>query len=143
MTYLGTSLLIVYLPIAFIKDWLLKFMRNQNGRSGKNEATSDKPSAAGIDSPVKQNKTPDHFEIEFHGPSANKDCSIDLFSKEDGNSLVSQSNSNAEILKADRKLTGRETTLVGLCIAPLWFLTEVRKQNLKVRGNLSLTEIVC
>ncbi|KAG8639335.1 hypothetical protein MANES_14G117700v8 [Manihot esculenta] len=142
VTYLGTSLLIVYLPIAFIKDWLLKFMRNQNGRSGKNEATSDKPSAAGIDSPVKQNKTPDHFEIEFHGPSANKDCSIDLFSKEDGNSLVSQSNSNAEILKADRKLTGRETTLVGLCIAPLWFLTEYLTNAALARTSVASTTLL-
>ncbi|XP_021682013.2 uncharacterized vacuolar membrane protein YML018C isoform X3 [Hevea brasiliensis] len=141
VTYLGTSLLVVYLPIAFIKDWLLKFMRHQSSRSDKNEGTTDKPSA-GIDCSVKQNKTPDNFEIEFHGTSANKDCAIDLFLKEDGNSLVSQSNNNVDSLKADSKLTAWETTIVGLCIAPLWFLTEYLTNAALARTSVASTTLL-
>ncbi|XP_065850967.1 uncharacterized protein [Euphorbia lathyris] len=67
VTYLGTSMLVVYLPIGFIKSWVVRFLKH--------------------DSDV---------EIEQHAFGSNK-------------------------IKIN---TRKQTFIIGLCTAPLWFLTE-------------------
>ncbi|XP_012081165.1 thiamine-repressible mitochondrial transport protein THI74 [Jatropha curcas] len=145
VTYLGTSLLVVYLPIAFIKDWLLQIIRNRSGaRSSSKNAriTTDDKSIAEIDRPVKQNRASANFDIEFNGSLVNRDSAIDVSLKEDGNQVVSQCNNNVESLKANSKLTARETSVVGFCIAPLWFLTEYLTNAALARTSVASTTLL-
>ncbi|WCJ25312.1 Solute carrier family 35 member F5 [Euphorbia peplus] len=92
VTYLGTSMLVVYIPIGFIKNCLVKFFKNKSGKSGNiNAASTDKNT-------VKNSTSHVNLEIEHQGSSEEMDK-----------------------IKTN---SSRETFIIGLCIAPLWFLTE-------------------
>lgn len=111
VTYLGASLMVVYLPIAFIKDWLCNLLKRRSSKSGK-DAESINESSAAINAPL-QNKI---LEMEL----TRKDSEADLSFEEEGRPLVNK-------LKGDghRELTTREIATYGFYIAPIWFVTEV------------------
>lgn len=121
VAYLATSLLIVHLPIAFLKDWLLEFMRCQDD----GETVDD--SSAEPDSPVKHAAGHTSFEIEHQESLGNASSCIDMYS-EDLDPLVSACTKNMDMVKKkkDKNFTTREIAKFGFCIAPLWFFTEVR-----------------
>ncbi|XP_050213872.1 uncharacterized transporter C405.03c-like [Mercurialis annua] len=95
VTYIGISLLLVHLPIAFIKDFLLNFFTQRWLTPCNNSQVSNQ----------------------------SKECALDLFPK-DKEHPVLISDTNVETLKVDTKLTAKQTFLIGFCIAPLWFATE-------------------
>ncbi|KAK1300103.1 hypothetical protein QJS10_CPB13g00321 [Acorus calamus] len=54
VTYLGASLMVIYLPIAFIKDWICGILRNRSSKKSKYAEFPDKVSAS-PDSPYLSN----------------------------------------------------------------------------------------
>lgn len=124
VTYLGTSLLALYLPIAFFKDWLVKHLRGRSCNSIEDPKGVDKPSMELI-SPVKHDDKLGDFQIELQAPLA-KECVIECCTKkEEGNPLVSRHNKIMEVPKKDRMLSAKEIAAFGFCMAPIWFVTEV------------------
>lgn len=119
MAYLATSLLIVHLPIAFLKDWLLEFMRCNDDPETVDESSAEP------DSPVKHDAGHTTFEIEQQEPLGNGNSCLDIYS-EDIDPLVSECTNNMNIVKEDKNITTMEMAKFGFCIAPLWFFTEVR-----------------
>ncbi|KAA8535171.1 hypothetical protein F0562_030174 [Nyssa sinensis] len=125
MAYLGTSLLVLYLPVAFIGNWLYHFMRCRFCISSDKAETEDK-SSTGLESPIKVNGVQEAFGIEHKGSSDGKDDGMDLKLQEEGKALDSEQIIDVDTLKQDRELTTKETATLGFFIAPIWFLTEVR-----------------
>lgn len=119
VAYLATSLLIVHLPIAFLKDWLLEFMRCHD------DAETVDESFAEPNSPVKHEVGHTTFEIEHLESLGNGNSCLDIYS-EDVDPLVSDCRNNKDIVKEDINITTLEIAKFGFCIAPLWFFTEVR-----------------
>ncbi|GAV85986.1 EamA domain-containing protein [Cephalotus follicularis] len=117
VTYLGTSLLVLYLPLAFIKDWLLRFFRHRPYRISSYAETTDS-----ICTELKHTEVQDNLESGHPGALTNKDCATDIYNE--GTSLVSNKNDTLNTQKRDRKLTTKETATLGLLLAPIWFLTE-------------------
>lgn len=107
--------MVVYLPMAFIKDWLCNFLKRRLSKSGK-DADSLNGSSSALDSPSRHTI----FEMELQGSYTRKDSELDLSSHEEGLPLVSK-------LKDDthKELTTSEVMKFGFYIAPIWFLTEV------------------
>lgn len=107
--------MVVYLPIAFLKDWLCNLLKRRSSKSGK-DAESVNDSSAAINSPMRHKI----FEMELQGTFTRKDSELDLASQEEGRPLVAK-------LKEDvhKELTGREIATFGFYIAPVWFITEV------------------
>lgn len=103
MAYLGTSLLIVHLPIAFAKDWLLRFLSHRRRKQ--------KPSAES-DSQLKH-----------------ENVSVTLENHDLRTPLMADNANVVDKLDKNRKLTRMETLVFGFCIAPVWFLTEVRNES--------------
>ncbi|KAL5850588.1 hypothetical protein ACOSQ4_008601 [Xanthoceras sorbifolium] len=126
VTYLATSLLVVHLPFAFIKDWLRSILRHRFCKSSNGEEMDDKSSRE-LDSGAY-----DNTENEHHGSSSNKECTIDICAKED----------NAETQKQDEKLTSKEVAAIGFCIAPIWFLTEYLTNAALSRTSVASTTVL-
>lgn len=125
VTYLGASLMVVYLPIAFLKDWFCNFLKRRSSKSGKN-AESMNDFSAGFSSPLKYNGGQKIFESELQGCLTRKDSEADLSPHAEGRPLVTRHKDDAQVLKHDRELTAKEIAKYGFYIAPIWFVTEVR-----------------
>ena len=59
MAYIGTSMLVVYIQIIFIKEWLLNTMK-----SGSSKNENDEGMVYELDLPVEHKGEPDTFELE-------------------------------------------------------------------------------
>lgn len=124
VTYLGASLMVVYLPIAFIKDCICDFLRKRAARSSKSAVISNE-SPSPLNSPLKYIGVQNIFEIEIQGTLTKKDSELDLPAQEEGKPLVPKHREEADTLKQSKELTTREVATYGFYIAPIWFITEV------------------
>lgn len=141
VTYLGASLMVVYLPIAFIKDWLCDYLRRRSSKSGKN-AENMNESTIGLDSPLKYIGVQKLFETELQGVLTRKDSEADLSAQEEDCLLVIKHKDDADILKQDRELTTREIASYGFYIAPIWFITEYFSNAALARTSVASTTVL-
>ncbi|XP_057968821.1 uncharacterized vacuolar membrane protein YML018C-like isoform X1 [Malania oleifera] len=133
VTYFGTSLLVVYLPIAFIKDWLCNTMRN---RSRTDTSSTDEEAMDGSD-PVKCESAQNFLEIELEGllPVTDRDV-------EEGKALVVGCEDDGNLAEQGRKLNPREVVTLGLCLAPVWFITEYLAHASLARTSVASTTML-
>ncbi|XWS72992.1 hypothetical protein CRYUN_Cryun02cG0087400 [Craigia yunnanensis] len=120
VSYLGTSLLALYLPIAFFKDWLDWLVKHLRGRSCNNTEGPkgvDKFSVE-LNSPVKHDDKHVNFQTE-HQSSLPKECVIDFCTKEEGNPLVSRHEDIMEAPERDIMLSAKEIAAFGFCMAAI------------------------
>lgn len=116
--------MVVYLPIAFIKDCICTMIRKRSCKNGRSAAISS-GSPAGVSSPLKRIGVHKIFELELEGPLNRKDSEVDLSSQEEGMPLVAKHSDDADMLKPHKEHTNREVAAYGFYIAPIWFITEV------------------
>ncbi|KAA8525503.1 hypothetical protein F0562_007358 [Nyssa sinensis] len=141
VTYLGASLMVVYLPIAFIKDWILNSLRKRSSKSGKNAAV-DNESSAGLTSPLKYIGGQKIFEMELQGTLNRKDSEEDFSAQEEGKPLVLKHKDDPEMLKKDKELTIKEIATYGFYIAPIWFVTEYFSNAALARTSVASTTVL-
>lgn len=122
VTYLGASLMVVYLPIAFFKDWLCNSLKKR-----KSSILPDNIKiSAGLDSPRKLSGMQKIFEMGSLLPLTKKDSTINLSSHEE-TPFISEirDEANVVMLKENKELTTREIAIYSFYLAPIWFITEV------------------
>uniref|UniRef100_A0A5B6ZLK3 Uncharacterized protein n=1 Tax=Davidia involucrata TaxID=16924 RepID=A0A5B6ZLK3_DAVIN len=141
VTYLGASLLVVYLPIAFIKDWICNLLKKHSSRSGKNAAV-DNESSAGLNSPLKYIGGQKIFEMELQGTLNRKDSEEDFSAQEEGKPLVLKRKDDPDVLKQDKELTTKEIATYGFYIAPIWFITEYLSNAALARTSVASTTVL-
>ncbi|KAK9268664.1 hypothetical protein L1049_000422 [Liquidambar formosana] len=142
VTYIGTSLLVIYLPIALIKDWLFNFLRSRSCSSSDDVAKTMDKSSAGVDSPENFSMACHIFEMEHQGSLDIKDSGMDLRFQEEGEPLVIRCNNDLGIVKPDRELTTREMATLGFCIAPIWFIAEYLANAALARTSVATTTVL-
>ncbi|XP_027356094.1 uncharacterized vacuolar membrane protein YML018C-like isoform X1 [Abrus precatorius] len=140
VTYLGASLMVVYLPIAFIKDWFCNLLKCRSSKSGKNAECVDEYSVS-ISSPLKDNGMQKNFELEL-GSVIRKDSDLDLSTLAEVKPLVAKYNDNINVLKTERELTGKEIATYGFYIAPIWFITEYLSNAALARTSVASTTVL-
>ncbi|KAB2634015.1 vacuolar membrane protein-like [Pyrus ussuriensis x Pyrus communis] len=141
VTYLGASLMVVYIPIAFIKDWLCNFLKRRSSRSGKN-AESMNEFSAGFSSSIKLNGLQKEFELEIHGSLTRKDSDAELSPHIEEQPLVSKYKDDLNVLKHDKEVTTRQIATYGFYIAPLWFITEYFSNAALARTSVASTTVL-
>lgn len=141
VTYLGASLMVVYLPIAFIKDCICTMIRKRSCKNGRSAAISS-GSPAGVSSPLKRIGVHKIFELELEGPLNRKDSEVDLSSQEEGMPLVAKHSDDADMLKPNKELTNREVAAYGFYIAPIWFITEYLSNAALARTSVASTTVL-
>ncbi|CAH9084123.1 unnamed protein product [Cuscuta epithymum] len=124
VTYLGASLLVIYLPIAFFKDWICSYLNRCPTKSDKSNANSDL-SCTKITSPLKYVGAK-VFEIEIHGSLNRKDSDLNLAGDQEGAPLIISSSMGVDAthVKQEKQITTRDIARYGFYIAPIWFVTE-------------------
>lgn len=115
--------MVVYLPIALIKDWFCNLLKRHSSKGSKSEESND--FSSGFSSPLKHNGG-QSFELESQGTLTRKDSGVDLSPHTEGRPLVSRHKDDLSVLKHDKELTTKEIARYGFYIAPIWFITEVR-----------------
>ncbi|PKI47105.1 hypothetical protein CRG98_032518, partial [Punica granatum] len=132
VTYLGASLMVVYLPIAFLKDWLCRLLRRHYSKSGR--------SSESLNSPLKYIGAQQIFEIEASLPR--KDSEGDFSPDEEERPLVSKSKDDSNPLKHEKELTARQIAVYGFYIAPIWFVTEYLSNAALARTSVASTTVL-
>ncbi|KAE9609251.1 putative EamA domain-containing protein [Lupinus albus] len=140
VTYLGASLMVVYLPIAFIKDWFCNFLKRRSSKSDKNAVSVDEFSVS-ISSPLNGDGAQKDFELEL-GSVIRKDSNLDLSALAELKPLVAKYNNNSNVLKTERQLTGKEIATYGFYIAPIWFMTEYLSNAALARTSVASTTVL-
>ncbi|XP_018826802.1 thiamine-repressible mitochondrial transport protein THI74-like isoform X1 [Juglans regia] len=143
VAYLATSLFVVHLPIAFIKDWLIGILMRCYSRKSEDGAdqTVDEESAAELDASAKHNGLHSAFEIEHQEPLGNE-CSCTYIYSENVKLLVSESTNKIDIVKEDKNITTREIAKFGFYVAPLWFITEYLTDAALARTTVASTTLL-
>ncbi|WMV41691.1 hypothetical protein MTR67_035076 [Solanum verrucosum] len=126
ITYLGASLLVIYLPVAFLKDWICNFLKRRPSRTDKNTGNE---SYMRHSSPLKHT-VQKVFEIEIQKSMDGKDSEENISAEGEGKPLVAKCNGNSDDLKNGKEMTTWQIARYGFFLAPLWFITEVWKSTL-------------
>lgn len=137
ISYVTTSLLIVYLPIALLKDWLLSFLYRYNSKQGADLSVVDQSSVE-----LQKNEVNLASELEHQGQLSCKNCTIDVYNKDEGTPLVAVHIGKENTLKTDRRFTAKEVAAFGFCVAPIWFLTEYLTNAALARTSVASTTLL-
>ncbi|XP_008443930.1 uncharacterized transporter C405.03c-like isoform X2 [Cucumis melo] len=136
ISYVTTSLWIVYLPIALLKDWLLSFLHRYNSKRG------DLCVVGQSSVELQKNEVNIASELEHQRELSCKNCTIDVYSKDEGAPLVAVHIGKENTLKKDRKFTAKEVAAFGFCVAPIWFLTEYLTNAALARTSVASTTLL-
>ncbi|KAK3043762.1 hypothetical protein RJ639_001958, partial [Escallonia herrerae] len=139
VTYLGASLMVVYLPIAFMKDWICNLLRK---RSNSKNGTFSNDASSGLSSPLKYIGGQKVYEMEVQASLNRKDSDVDLSNEEEGKPLVLKRRDDADMVKQDKELTTREVATYGFYIAPIWFITEYLSNAALARTSVASTTVL-
>lgn len=120
ITYLGASLLVIYLPVAFLKDWICDFLKRRPSRIDKNTGNE---SYMRHSSPLKHT-VQKVFEIEIQKSMDRKDSEENISAEGEGKPLVAKCNGNSDDLINGKEMTTWQIARYGFFLAPLWFITE-------------------
>lgn len=124
--------MVVYLPIAFLKDWLGELLRRCHSKSGRN--------AVCVNSPLKDIGVQQIFETE---PSlSRKDCEVHLLPHGEGRALVAKSMDDSNLSKRKRQLTTRQIAARGFYVAPIWFVTELSSGSTLLHSERRVMHLV-
>ncbi|GAB2233538.1 hypothetical protein Droror1_Dr00002763 [Drosera rotundifolia] len=131
VTYLGVSLMVVYLPIALIKDWFYEKLKSCSSKRRKSTEALSETSGL-LRSPLKH----DNPEMELEANLTRTGSGFDLSSEP----LCSEC-TEGECPKK-QELTAREVIKCGFCIAPLWFMTEYLSNAALARTSVASTTVL-
>ncbi|XP_042011156.1 uncharacterized transporter C405.03c-like isoform X2 [Salvia splendens] len=127
VTYLGASLMVIYIPIAFLKDWLCNILKKRASRKGDDVFP-------GLGSAQKI------FEIEIQRHINRKDSEVDLSEHDEGKPLVPVDDSKS--IKPEKEITAKEIATYGFYLAPLWFITEYFSNAALARTSVASTTVL-
>ncbi|XVF35704.1 hypothetical protein REPUB_Repub18cG0169000 [Reevesia pubescens] len=139
LTYLGVSLMVVYLPLAVLKDWICKLFdanlfRNLYGGS------SVISTSIGLDVPLKINELP-------HGADANlRSCLIsekDLSEREEGQPLNSSNEKEEPHLpEHGGGMSSWGIVKCSVYLTPIWFITEYLSNSALANTSVASTTVL-
>lgn len=139
VTYLGASLMIVYLPVAFLKDWLCRYLDRRSSKSNKIPALTD-DSSVELGSPLRHKI----IEMGLQGTITKKDSEEHLSSheEEDERPLIGKVREEVQTLKQRKEITTKQIAMYGLYLAPIWFVTEYLSNAALARTSVASTTVL-
>ncbi|XP_010525944.1 PREDICTED: uncharacterized vacuolar membrane protein YML018C [Tarenaya hassleriana] len=138
VTYLGASLMVVYLPIAFLKDWICRLLERRSS-SKSNRVPKD-----AIDVPDELSSPLRHriVEMELSGSLTKKDSDVDLSSQEDARPLIGKSKEEALTPRNEKQFTTKQIAIYGFYLAPIWFITEYLSNAALAHTSVASTTVL-
>ncbi|XP_057522820.1 uncharacterized vacuolar membrane protein YML018C-like isoform X2 [Amaranthus tricolor] len=133
VTYLGASLMVIYLPISFLKDCFYRKMKSSS-RSGKLTETVRDPMDI-LDSPLKyvEQKI---CSMDLEGAPMKKGSDLNLSLQEEKPFL------DESLRKQEKEPTKWDIIRYGLYLAPLWFAVEYLSNAALARTSVASTTVL-
>ncbi|GMI81531.1 hypothetical protein like AT4G32140 [Hibiscus trionum] len=140
LTYLGVSLMVVYLPIAVLKDWICNLLFNANLSKNQYDGSSVINTSIGLDIPLKISELPHSAEADL------KRCLItdkDLSEREEGQPLNSCSEEDGPHLpEHGSRPSSWDIAMCSLYLAPIWFITEYLSNSALANTSVASTTVL-
>ncbi|KAF8660215.1 hypothetical protein HU200_057781 [Digitaria exilis] len=133
ITYLGASLMVIYLPLSFLKDFIYTSMRRHSGNTSASKITSK--SSFGGAAPLKNGEFQMMLEME-----SQKTIVIPVV-EETKPLIYGITEINDDVLK-DKQLSTKQIATYGLYLCPLWFVTEYLSNAALARTSVASTTVL-
>lgn len=134
LTYLGVSLMAIFLPISAFKDWICRLFRNFY------HETSDMSASISVDIPLRTNGM-------HHGPENDLRMRLltekDLGDEEEGKLLDTMNEEDEpHLLKKTSELSSWEIAKCCLYLTPIWFFTEYFSNSALANTSVASTTVL-
>ncbi|XP_021889390.1 solute carrier family 35 member F5-like [Carica papaya] len=130
ITYLGVSLMVVYLPIAILKNWICSFLNKDLLKLCNNDSIMS--SSSDLDVPLRIN------ELQ-QGPTSDKD----LREREEGQPFNSRNEEDEpQLLEYDVEPNSWEIAKCSFYLAPIWFTTEFFSNSALANTSVASTTVL-
>lgn len=136
ITFFGTSLMVVYLPIAFLREWICS-MVDKNVLKRLYRGNKNLSSSNDLDTPLRSNDRQQTLQ------SSARSCSIsdaDLSAREEGKPLIT--NHSEDGSQQNFELSSWEIAKFSLCLAPIWFLNEYLSNSALANTSVASTTVL-
>ncbi|GAV80071.1 LOW QUALITY PROTEIN: EamA domain-containing protein, partial [Cephalotus follicularis] len=120
VTYLGVSLMVVYLPIAFLKDWICSTLDVNMFKSLYNDSSVISTSV-GFDMPLKSSECSYCPETDLRSLLISDK---DLSEREDGLPMITEVEEDEPPLLEQNQILMWRVPKCSLYLSPLWFMSE-------------------
>ncbi|CAL5014547.1 unnamed protein product [Urochloa decumbens] len=133
ITYLGASLMVIYLPLSFLKDFIYNSIRRHSGNTSASKITTK--SSFGGSAPLKNEEL--HKMLEMEPQKA-----IVIPVVEETKPLIyGITEINDGVLK-EKQLSTKQIATYGLYLCPLWFVTEYLSNAALARTSVASTTVL-
>ncbi|RLM64343.1 hypothetical protein C2845_PM16G21880 [Panicum miliaceum] len=133
ITYLGASLMVIYLPLSFLKDFIYNSMRQHSGNTSASKVTSK--SSFGGSAPLKNGEFQKMLEME-----SQKTIVIPVV--EETKPLIYGITEINDGILNEKQLSATEIATYGLYLCPLWFVTEYLSNAALARTSVASTTVL-
>jgi solute carrier family 35 protein F5 len=124
LTYLGAALLVVYLPISFLKDYICDHIQRRRHLTHKSLNLNGIRMSSLPGSPMRSAGVHKTSDLELEKLIFKKESGGDATDPESAHPFALKA-SSLQALKDSAVLTTWEIAKMSLFMAPLWFVTEV------------------
>lgn len=122
ITYLGASLMVIYIPLAFLKDFIYRLLTRHSGSSRASKVTSK--SSFGGTAPLKNGEFQKMLEMESQKTVVINYTDVNLPELEETKPLICGIGECGGDVK-EQELSTKQIAIYGLYLCPIWFVTEV------------------
>lgn len=141
LTYLGASLMVVYLPISVAKDYVCNAIRKRCRKNSKVTETGVDSSCC-LDSPFKVNAT-HGLEAEMQLYFSGKGSNVNMGGEdEEGMTLIPKHPGDSQVMKLQTELTQLQVAKISCLLTPIWFATEYFSNAALARTSVASTTIL-
>ncbi|KAF5936358.1 hypothetical protein HYC85_027487 [Camellia sinensis] len=138
LTYLGASLMVIYLPIAIFKDWICSLL----DKNLLNILYNDSPflsSSIGLNMPLRIN---DMHYIPEDDVKKFQITDVDFNQAEEGRSLTYKNKENeTQMLTESSELSSWDIAKCSFYLAPIWFVTEYLSNSALANTSVASTTV--
>lgn len=134
--------MVVYLPIAFIKDWMCNILRKHSSKGGKNMNMKSANQSSATNSPAKDMEAEKMLQMEMQIPLNLKEIEMNVPSQEGEEVPFLQVKDDFDGMKVSEALTTRDIVKYGLYLAPIWFVTEYLSNAALARTSVASTTVL-
>jgi len=140
VTYLGASLMVIYIPLAFLKDFIYKLLTRHSGSSRASKIASK--SSFGGSAPLKNGEFQKMLEMESQKTVVIDFTDVSLPVIEEKKPLICGIGEfGADVLK-EQQLSIKEIAIYGLYLCPIWFVTEYLSNAALARTSVASTTVL-
>ncbi|KAG8043721.1 hypothetical protein GUJ93_ZPchr0458g22794 [Zizania palustris] len=140
ITYLGASLMVIYIPLSFLKDFICNLLRRYSS-SSRASKVMNKSSFGGI-APLKNGEFQKMLEMESQKTLVINYTDVDLPVIEEAKPFICGINECDDDVLKEQELSTKEIAMYGLYLCPIWFVTEYLSNAALARTSVASTTVL-